>query len=97
MIGLACLAPPPFPFTPVIAAASVFNCPRMRLLGTVLTGRIARFTIIGLLAMKFGHQILRLAKTDVFLGIMIAIIAISAVGSVLSVMKWVRQSRRVKG
>jgi membrane protein YqaA with SNARE-associated domain len=94
MIGLACLAPPPFPFTPVIATASVFNYPRLRLLGTVLAGRIARFTIIGLLAMKFGPLILRLAKTNVFVGIMIAIIVISAIGSLLSVMKWVRQSKK---
>ena len=93
-LALICVAPPPFPFTPVVATASAFNYPRWRLLAIVLGGRIVRFTIVGLLANKFGHEILRLAKTNVFIGIMIAIIAASAIGSVLSVMKWVRQSRR---
>jgi membrane protein YqaA with SNARE-associated domain len=93
-LALVCIAPPPFPFTPVVATASAFNYPRWRLLAIILGGRIVRFTIVGLLANKFGHQILRLAKTDIFIGVMIAIIAVSAIGSVLSVMKWVRQSRR---
>jgi membrane protein YqaA with SNARE-associated domain len=93
-LGLACLAPPPFPFTPVVATASAFHYPRWRLLAIILGGRAIRFTIVGLLAIYFGQKILKLAKTDVFLGVMIAIIAISILGSTLSVMKWVRQSRR---
>lgn len=93
-LALVCVAPPPFPFTPVVATASAFNYPRWRLLAIILGGRIVRFTVVGLLAIRFGDEILRLAKTNVFLGVMIAIIVASAVGSVLSVMKWVRQSRR---
>jgi membrane protein YqaA with SNARE-associated domain len=93
-LALVCLAPPPFPFTPVVATASVFNYPRWRLLLIIFFGRIVRFTIVGLLAVKFGHQILAFTKTNFFIGIMIAIIAVSVVGSALSVMKWVRQSRR---
>ena len=94
MILLTCLAPPPFPFTPVVAAASACNYPRVRLLLAVLIGRLVRVTVVGLLAIEFGHQILRLSKTNVFLGFMVAIIAIAIIGSVLSVMKWVRQSRK---
>jgi membrane protein YqaA with SNARE-associated domain len=93
-LALVCVAPPPFPFTPVVATASAFNYPRWRLLAIILGGRIVRFTVVGLLAIRFGNEILRLAKTNVFVGVMIAIIVASAVGSVLSVMKWVRQSRR---
>jgi membrane protein YqaA with SNARE-associated domain len=93
-LALVCVAPPPFPFTPVVATASAFNYPRWRLLAIILVGRIVRFTVVGLLAIHFGDEILRLAKTNVFVGVMIAIIAASAIGSVLSVMKWVRQSRR---
>lgn len=94
-ILLACVAPPPFPFTPVVATASAFNYPRIRLLLLVFFGRVARFTIIGLLAIHFGHALLRLAHTTVFLGVMIGIIAISVVGSALSIMRWVRQSKKV--
>jgi membrane protein YqaA with SNARE-associated domain len=93
-LALVCVAPPPFPFTPVVATASAFNYPRWRLLAIILGGRIVRFTVVGLLAIRFGGQILRLAKTNIFVGVMIAVIVASAVGSVLSVMKWVRQSRR---
>lgn len=95
-LALVCIAPPPFPFTPVVATASAFNYPRWRLLAIILAGRIVRFTAVGLLAIKFGHAILRLAKTNVFIGVMIAIIVISIVGSALSVLKWVRQSRRAR-
>jgi membrane protein YqaA with SNARE-associated domain len=36
---IACLAPPPFPFTAVIAAASAFQFPKMRLLAIVFGAR----------------------------------------------------------
>ena len=95
-LALACIAPPPFPFTPVVATASAFNYPRWRMIGIILGGRVVRFTVVGLLAHQFGHAILGLAKTHVFIGIMIAIIAASFIGSVLSVKKWLRQSRRAR-
>jgi membrane protein YqaA with SNARE-associated domain len=95
-VALAAIAPPPFPFTPVIATASAFHYPRLRLLTMVLIARMIRFTAVGLLAIHFGRQILRLARTDVFLGIMIALILISLVGSTLSIIRWVRQSRKVE-
>jgi hypothetical protein len=93
-VALAGIAPPPFPFTAVIATASAFNYPRVRLLAIVLGSRVVRFTCVGLLAIVFGHQILRFANTNIFLGIMIAIIIASLVGSVVSIVRWVRQSRR---
>jgi membrane protein YqaA with SNARE-associated domain len=93
-IALACIAPPPFPFTPVVATASAFNYPRWRLVAMVFGGRLVRFTIIGLLALTFGRQILAFVKTNVFLGVMIVIIVVSLVGSILSVRRWVKQSRR---
>jgi membrane protein YqaA with SNARE-associated domain len=96
-VALVCVAPPPFPFTPVVAAASAFNYPRIRLLGIVFVGRILRFTAVGLLAAHFGTELLQLTKAKWFVGTMIAIIAISIVGSVMSVLKWVRQSKQAKG
>ena len=95
-VGLVCVAPPPFPFTPVVAAASAFNYPRPRLLGIVFLGRVVRFTIVGMLASRFGNELMQLTKAKWFLAIMIAIIVISIVGSVLSVLKWVRQSKKAK-
>lgn len=93
-LALVCIAPPPFPFTPVVATASAFNYPRWRLLAIIFGGRLVRFTVVGILANKYGHEILNLSKTNAFIGVMIAIIAISIIGSVLSIRKWIRQSRR---
>lgn len=93
-IGLACIAPPPFPFTLVIASASAFAYPRGRLLGLVFLVRAVRFTIIGLLAIEFGRQILRIASEPATTWIMVGFIALCLIGSVFQVLQWVRRSRR---
>ena len=56
---VTCLAPPPFPFTAVIAAASAFQYPKARLLGYVFAARAVRFTLIGLAAIQFGRRMVR--------------------------------------
>ena len=94
-IGVACLAPPPFPFTLVIASASAFAYPRQRLLGLVFVARTVRFTIIGLLAIQFGRQILRIAREPLTTWIMVGFIVLCIVGSAFQVMQWVRRSPRV--
>lgn len=95
-IATACIAPPPFPFTLVIASASAFEYPRKRLLSVVFLARSVRFTIIGLLAIHFGRDILRIAKAPLTEWIMAGFIALCAVGSALQVMQWVRRSRKSK-
>jgi len=93
-VVLACLAPPPFPFTLVIASASAFAYPRQRLLGLVFVARSVRFTIVGLLAIRFGRDILRIANSPQTTWIMVGFIALCAVGSFFQVLQWVRRSRR---
>ena len=93
---LASLAPPPFPFTMVIAANSALDYPRKRLLGIVAASRGVRFLILGALAMKFGPSILRIAKSAPFKWTMIIFIFLCIVGSIFSVMKWLRHSRPSK-
>ena len=95
-IALACLAPPPFPFTPVIATASAFNYPRWRLLGIVWVSRALRFSAVGLLAIAFGSQILWFVKTNVFLGFVSLLIIACLVGSAISLYRWIRQSRKAE-
>ena len=46
-VGVASLAPPPFPFTVVIAATSAFQYPRARLLAVVFAARIIRSRLSG--------------------------------------------------
>lgn len=93
-IGLACIAPPPFPFTLVIASASAFAYPRPRLLGLVFVARSIRFTMVGLLAIRFGSDILRIAKAPETTWIMLGFIALCLIGSAFQVMQWVRRSRK---
>jgi membrane protein YqaA with SNARE-associated domain len=94
-IGLACLAPPPFPFTVVIASASAFAYPRARLLGLVFMTRAVRFSIVGWLAIRFGRDILRIAREPETTWIMLGFIAVCIIGSAFQIMQWVRRSRRL--
>ena len=90
---LACVMPPPFPFTPVIAAASAFQFPRAQLLATVAAGRAVRFTAIGVLAIHFGPSILRIGANPAVRYSIIAIVVLAIAGSVVSVAGWIRRSR----
>jgi membrane protein YqaA with SNARE-associated domain len=92
-IVTACLAPPPFPFTIVIASASAFAYPRPRLLGLVFIARAVRFTILGLLAIRYGRAILRIANAPETMWVMLGFIVLCAIGSAYQVMQWVRRSR----
>jgi membrane protein YqaA with SNARE-associated domain len=95
-IVTACLAPPPFPFTLVIASASAFDYPRRRLLSLVFLARAVRFTIVGLLAIHFGRDILRIARAPLTQWIMLGFIALCAAGSAVQVMQWVKRGRTGK-
>jgi hypothetical protein len=88
------LAPPPFPFTMVVAVNSALGYPRLRLLWTVAASRAVRFTILSLLAIRYGRTILHIANSDAFKWTMIVFSVLCIVGSVLSILKWVRAGRR---
>src|SRR5512146_25866 len=53
-LALASIAPPPFPFTPFIMAASALQYPRKKLLTVVGVVRMIRFSVLGVLALLFG-------------------------------------------
>ncbi len=90
---VGCLAPPPFPFTVVIAATSALAYPRRRLIWIVALARTARFLILSLLAIKFGRTILRVMSSSGFRYTMIAFAVLCVVMSVYSISSWVRSSR----
>jgi membrane protein YqaA with SNARE-associated domain len=87
---IACLAPPPFPFGASIAAASAFQYPRPRLLILVLIARAVRFSLVGWSANYFGRRIIRVANSSEFLSVMGGFIALCVIGSVGSIVHWVR-------
>ena len=92
-VALACVAPPPFPFTAVVAAASAFEYPRRRLLAIVFATRVVRYSLVGLAAIFLGRSILRIARSPQFYWAMIIFVAICAIGSILSIANWIRRSR----
>jgi membrane protein YqaA with SNARE-associated domain len=93
MLIVACLAPPPFPFGASIAAASAFQYPRPRLLVLVFVARAVRFSLVGWSAIYFGRRILRIANSTEFMWFMGGFITFCVIGSVVSVIHWVRVSR----
>ena len=89
---VATLAPPPFPFTTVIAAVSALRYPRGKMLGVIAAGRVIRFTILGLLAIWLGRHLMRITQTPAFEWSMAGFIALCVVGSAVSIYNWVRGS-----
>ena len=96
-LALASLAPPPFPFTPFVMAAAAFQYSRKRLLAVIGVTRMVRFTVLGLLALRFGERILRWGKIPIVQGFLIGLIILCTVGSVVSVYGWIRRSRSSSG
>jgi membrane protein YqaA with SNARE-associated domain len=62
-VMLGCLAPPPFPFRAVIVAASALQYPRHKLLSVAFVSRFARFSIVAVLAIVFGRQVLSVVES----------------------------------
>jgi membrane protein YqaA with SNARE-associated domain len=89
---IACLAPPPFPFT-IVAAASALQYPRLRLLGVVFGARAVRFSLVGLAAIWLNREILRIANSPEFAWIMEGFTALCVIGSIASIIRWLRLSR----
>jgi membrane protein YqaA with SNARE-associated domain len=92
-LALASLAPPPFPFTAFVMAAAALQYSRRRLLVVIGATRLVRFTLLGLLALRFGESILKWSKNPIVQGFLIGLIVLCTVGSALSVYGWIRRSR----
>ena len=93
-LAIASVAPPGFPFTPVIIVAAALQYPRLRLLGLVALFRFIRFTIEGLLAIRFGPRILKVAEAPAVQHAIVAVVAISILGSAWSLYRLFRRSKK---
>jgi len=90
VVLVTCLAPPPFPFGAAIAAASALQYPKVRLLTLVLVARAVRYSLVAWAAIYYGRRILRIADSTEFEWIMGGFIAFCVIGSVASIIQWVR-------
>ncbi len=95
-LAVACLLPPPFPFTMVVAVTSALGYPRLKLLGTVAASRAVRFTALSMLAIFYGRGILHIMNTPEFKWTIIVFAFLCVIGSILSVMKWVKGRQSFK-
>jgi membrane protein YqaA with SNARE-associated domain len=95
-VFLATLAPPPFPYTMVIASAAALQYSKTRLLGLNFIGRGIRFTILGLLAVVFGRTVIRVTQSPAFRWSMLAFIALCLLGSGYSIWHWISHTRSSK-
>ena len=92
-LGFAALMPPPFPFTPFVAAAAALQYPRKKLLATVAVGRFTRFAVEGFLAVLLGRRILRWANSAVLHYTILGILVISVFGTGFSIYSWFKQGK----
>ncbi len=92
-LSIASVMPPPFPFTPVIIAASALQYPRKKLLTVVGVARLARYSIEALLGLYFGHQLVELSRSKGVELAIIGLIVISLGGSIITSYKWIKRSR----
>jgi membrane protein YqaA with SNARE-associated domain len=92
-LALAALLPPPFPFTPFVAAAAALQYSRSSMFPILFCARLLRFCIIGLLAVNFGRAIQRYAESQIVQASMLGLLVICIVGTVASVWRWVQGSK----
>jgi membrane protein YqaA with SNARE-associated domain len=89
----ASVMPPPFPFTPFVAAAAAFQYPRRKMFTVIAGARLARFFAVGLLAVLFGPGILRVAESRVAQIAILALVVFCVGASAVSIYSWIKRGR----
>ena len=95
-VAVACLSPPPFPFTAVVSTVCALGYPRKKLLAIVGGARALRFVILGALAIRYGRMIIRIANSAPFRWTMLVFVFICIAGSAFSLVKWFHRGKRKK-
>jgi membrane protein YqaA with SNARE-associated domain len=90
-IAVAGLAPPPFPFTTVIAAAGALAYPLWRIAVVNFLARAVRFTLLALLALRYGRLVVRIARSAPFEWSVLAFVFLCLVVSGFSIWRWLRK------
>ena len=84
-LTFASVMPPPFPFTMFVAAAGALKVPWKKVLLFVAGGRALRFTIEGVLAIRYGRWILSIAESPALKISMYVMVAITLGGIAYSI------------
>ena len=89
-VAIGGLAPPPFPFTTVIAGTAAMKYPLPRILTINFISRAVRFTLLSLLAVKFGRSVLSIVQSAPFEWTMVFFIALCVLASGISIAHWMK-------
>jgi len=92
-LAIASVAPPGFPFTPVVLVAAALKYPRVKLLTIIAIFRFIRFTTEALLAIRYGRHILKIAESRTVETVIFAVVVISVIGSAWLVSSWLKAGR----
>jgi membrane protein YqaA with SNARE-associated domain len=92
-IAFAALAPPGFPFTPFIVVPAALQYPLKKMAAIILAARAVRFLVEGWLARIYGRRVLEMANSPALQTFVLVLVAVSIVGSVISVWGWVKRGR----
>ena len=92
-IAFAALAPPGFPFTPFILVPAALQYPLKRMAAIILVSRFVRFLAEGWLAKAYGRNVLKMAQSPALQTCVLVLVAVSIVGSAISVWNWARKGK----
>lgn len=92
-VAVAGLAPPPFPFTTVIAAVAALDYPIWRIALINFVARGVRFAVLCFLAVRFGRQVLQLSQSPAFEWTMSIFILLCFAASAFSIWSWLRRPK----
>jgi membrane protein YqaA with SNARE-associated domain len=94
-IAIAALLPPPVPMVPFVIAAGATQYPTQKFLAALTLGRAIRYSLLALLAARYGRQIIRFiahpAHPSLYVAFGVAVIA----GVILFVVMSARKRKRV--
>jgi membrane protein YqaA with SNARE-associated domain len=90
------LVPPPFPYTAIILAAGAIGIDTVRFFVAMFGFRLIRFGGEAALAAVYGPQIVQWMESDVFRYIAYGFTALLVIGSILSIIQFIRNVRRRK-
>ena len=96
LVAIACLMPPPFPFTTLLGAAAALEYPPRKLLGIVGAMRFLRFAMEAALGVHYGRWIVTQAESPRLQYTIVVIAVVSVAGSAYSIFKWIKSSKPAK-
>ena len=92
-MGISAALPPPFPMTAFVLTCGALKVNRARFLVIVAVARVIRFGAEAVLARRYGASVVRLLESDTAQRVIIALVAVSIAGTVLTIVRVWRSTR----